>query len=139
MAIRTQSFSQNSGSADSIHKKKQSTPSTDEQIDAALTKIENEPHINDGTWNKFLKKHINFDIGVFNDAPRGVYKVRVKFTVFADGHVGDVKALTKCGYGMEEEVVRAVKKSPDWTPANQNGKNVNAIRIETVTFGVEVL
>lgn len=135
----SQCYSQNTGTVDSITKKHERTQPTDDDIDKAMTKIEAEPQIEAGTWSKFLKKHINYDIGLFNDAPRGVYKVRVKFTVFTDGHVGDGIALTNCGYGMENEVVRALKKSPTWTPATQNGKTVNAIRIQAVTFAVEVL
>jgi hypothetical protein len=38
---------------------------------------------------------------------------------------------------MEDEVVKALKKSPNWEPAKQNGRIVNATRIQTVTFYVD--
>ena len=91
------------------------------------------------SWTEFLKKNINYDIAIFNDAPRGKYKVGVKFTVNQDGHLSDIEALTHFGYGMEREVIHALKHSPNWLPAMQNGKYVNAYRIQNVTFAVDVL
>jgi hypothetical protein len=38
---------------------------------------------------------------------------------------------------MEREVIRALKKSPPWTPAVQNGKPVKAVRIQQVVFDVD--
>jgi protein TonB len=51
-----------------------------------------------------------------------------------NGKLSDIKPLTKYGYGMEEEVVRLMKTSPDWIPAMQNGRNVTAYKKQTVTF-----
>ncbi len=47
-----------------------------------------------------------------------------------------MKAETSFGYGMEEEVIRIIKKGPKWTPASVNGKHVNAYRRQPVTFAV---
>ncbi len=38
--------------------------------------------------------------------------------------------------GMEEEAVRVIKNGPKWTPALQNGRNVNAYRRQPITFQV---
>lgn len=38
---------------------------------------------------------------------------------------------------MEDEVVRIIEKSGNWTPALQNGKAVNAYRKQPVTFVVD--
>ena len=54
-----------------------------------------------------------------------------------DGSISDVRALTKHGYGMEEEAVRVIKKGPAWTPAIQNGRSVNAYRKQPITFQVQ--
>lgn len=96
-----------------------------------------EPDGGKDSWETFLKKNINYDIPTFNEAPPGRYVVKVKFTVFKDGHLGDITPLTKYGYGMERELVHALKKSPDWHPAMQNGVPVNAYRVQTITFIVE--
>jgi protein TonB len=53
------------------------------------------------------------------------------------GNISDVKGLTKHGYGMEEEAIRVIKRGPKWTPAIQNGRNVNAYRKQPVTFVVQ--
>lgn len=44
--------------------------------------------------------------------------------------------LTKYGYGMEQEVIRILKRSPKWIPAKQFGRAVSAYRIQPVTFQV---
>ena len=121
-------------SADSLNKKRDTS-------NTGFTKVEIEasPYGEKNSWQIFLDRNINYDIAAFNEAPTGRYNVKVKFTVFNDGHIGDVIALTKFGYGMEREVIHAIKKSPNWKPALQNGKAVNAYRIQTVTFVVERL
>lgn len=96
-----------------------------------------EPAIDEGVWQKYLSKAIDYDVAAFNDAPRGIYIVKVRFTVFEDGHVGNVVALTRFGYGLEREVVKALKKSPAWHPAIVNGKPVQADHLQTVRFVVD--
>ena len=130
------SYSQHTNAADSANDKQDSLKQADKYM--VFTKVEVESHPEDkNSWQNFLKKNINYDIAAFNEAPIGKYTVKVKFTVFIDGHLGDFIALTKFGYGMEREVIHALKKSPNWTPAFQNGKAVNAYRILPVTFVVE--
>ncbi|MES2851240.1 MAG: energy transducer TonB [Bacteroidota bacterium] len=123
-----QGNAQNPDSTDTVNKKQDSLQHA---------KTDGPPEINNGAWSKFLKKHIDYNVGAFNGAPAGTYKVKVRFIVFTDGHVGDVVALTRHGYGMEDEVIKALKKSPNWQPAKQNGKLVKAIRTQTITFTIE--
>jgi ATP-dependent DNA helicase DinG len=40
-------------------------------------------------------------------------------------------------FGMEEEAIKIIKRGPKWTPALQNGRNVNAYRRQPITFVVE--
>jgi protein TonB len=60
----------------------------------------------------------------------------VQFIVDKEGNISDVKALTNQGYGMEDEAVRVIKKGPNWTPAQQNGRYVKAYRKQPITFVV---
>ena len=62
--------------------------------------------------------------------------VMVQFVVDKEGRVTDIKPLTKFGFGMEEEVIRILKKSPPWIPAIQFGRSVKAYRKQPVTFVV---
>jgi protein TonB len=83
------------------------------------------------------KERLNANAPIDNNAPEGSYTVVVQFIVDKGGNISDVKGLTKHGYGMEEEAIRVIKRGPKWTPAIQNGRNVNAYRKQPVTFVVQ--
>ncbi len=91
----------------------------------------------ESSWRKYLERNLNPSAPVDNGAPEGTYTVYVQFVVSKDGSISDVRALTKHGYGMEEEAVRVIKKGPKWTPAIQNGRQVNAYRKQPITFQVQ--
>lgn len=88
-------------------------------------------------WIQFLQRNLKASVPVKNDAPFGIYQVVVQFVVAEDGTISDIKPLTRFGYGMEEEVVRMLNKSPKWIPAHQFGKKVKAYRRQPVSFSVE--
>jgi len=87
-------------------------------------------------WRRFLERNLNAQVPSDAGAPTGSYTVVVKFIVDKSGAISDVKALSNHGFGMEEEAVRAIKRGPKWTPAIQNGRNVNAYRQQPITFVV---
>jgi protein TonB len=87
-------------------------------------------------WRQFLEQNLNPNVPVDNGAPAGTYTVMIQFVVNKEGLVSNIKALTHYGYGMENEVVRLLRKSPPWVPAIQKGKNVNAYRKQPVTFRI---
>jgi protein TonB len=89
-----------------------------------------------GAWAKFLQKNLDADIPVNNGAPVGTYRVIIRFIVGKDGAASDIQPETSFGYGMEEEAMRAIRKAPKWTPAIQNGRNVNAYKRQPITFVV---
>jgi periplasmic protein TonB len=113
-------------------------PKADEE-DKIFTKVENEAQFPGGqqAWIRYLQKNLNANAPVENGAPPGTYQVIVKFIVSKDGSISDVNAETKHGFGMEEEAVKIIKRGPKWTPALQNGRNVNAYRRQPITFIVE--
>ncbi|MBC7934879.1 MAG: energy transducer TonB [Rhizobacter sp.] len=88
-------------------------------------------------WKNYLIKNLRANVPANNGAPIGAFQVIVRFIVGKDGKVSDVVAETNFGYGMETEVVRIVSKGPNWLPAKQNGKDVNAYRRQPVTFVVQ--
>lgn len=91
----------------------------------------------DAGWRRFLERNLNANAPIDNGAPEGTYTVVVQFIVDKGGNISDVKALSGHGYGMEEEAVRVIKRGPKWTPAIQNGRNVNAYRKQPITFVVQ--
>lgn len=87
-------------------------------------------------WRKFLEKNLDATVPTRKRAPVGVYTVLIQFVVDKEGNITDIKALTKHGYGMEEEVMSLLKTAPRWKPAIQNGGPVKAYRRQPVTFMV---
>ena len=107
--------------------------------DKIFTKVENEAQFPGGqaAWVRYLQKNLNANTPVDNGAPSGTFQVIVKFIVSKDGTISDVQAESKHGFGMEAEAVKIIKRGPKWSPALQNGRNVNAYRRQPITFVVE--
>lgn len=105
----------------------------------AYTKVEVEAGYpgGDEAWKNFLIKTLNSEVPGKNNSPAGYFTVIAKFIVTKNGTVDSITAETTNGFGMEEEVIRVIKKSGSWTPAMQNGKPVNAYRRQPITFLVE--
>jgi len=85
-------------------------------------------------WRKFLESNLKAEVATENGAPAGYYTVMVRFVVAKDGSTSDVTALTKFGYGMEQEVIRIIKKTGNWIPASLDGNPVNSCHHQPVTF-----
>ena len=113
-------------------------PKTNDDENTIFTKVEVEAKFPGGeaAWRRYLQNNLNANAPAENEAPPGSYTVVVKFIVSKDGSISDVGAETKHGYGMEEEAVKIIKKGPKWTPAIQNGRNVNAYQRQPITFVV---
>ena len=91
----------------------------------------------DKAWRRFLELNLDASVPTRYNAPVGVYMVIIQFVVDKEGHITDIKPLTNQGYGMENEVIRLLKKAPRWNPASQSGRQVKAYRKQPVTFMVE--
>ncbi len=104
-----------------------------------FTKVEVEAAFPGGeeAWRNYLKKNLDGNTPVDNGANAGTYTVIVKFVVSRDGSLSDVTCENDPGHGMCKEAVRVIKKTKNWTPAIQNGRNVNAYRRQPITFLVE--
>ncbi len=110
-----------------------------EAEDFIFTKVENEAEFPGGNsaWTRYVQKSLDGFNPAEDGAPPGKYQVIIRFIVSKDGSISDVQAETKLGYGMEERAIQAIKKGPNWKPALQNGRNVNAYRRQPVTYVVE--
>lgn len=94
-----------------------------------------------GNWASFLERNLDGQIPTENGAPAGNYEVLVRFIVNEDGKVSNIEPLTNEGYGMEAEVMRVLKKSPEWNPAVNNkaggeSKPVKSYRMQPINFQV---
>lgn len=113
-------------------------------IDVIKTPVDDGPLVTvdldakfNGDWRRFLERNLVAEVPINNDAPAGRYPVEVKFVVDVEGHVSDIVALTRHGYGMEEEAIRVIRKSARWEPAIFSGRPVKAYRRQMITFIVE--
>ena len=88
-------------------------------------------------WTAYLGENLKSNIPVKKGAPEGTYLVVVRFVVGKDGKVQQATAETNYGFGMEEEALRVINKSPKWQPAIYLGKTLPAYRRQPITFVVE--
>jgi hypothetical protein len=116
----------------------QETPVSD-TTENLFEKVDKEAEFPGGSdgWKKYLQQNLNPNVPVDNSAPAGMYTVMVQFVVNLDGSLADIKPLTKLGYGMEQEVVRILRKSGAWIPAIQHDRPVRAYRKQPVIFMIE--
>jgi periplasmic protein TonB len=87
-------------------------------------------------WSKFLERTLNTEIPIENGAPAGRYTVLVSFLVDKEGNVSEIQALNDPGYGTAAEAIKVIKKSKQWIPAIQNGRNVTYRQKQSITFVV---
>lgn len=104
-----------------------------EEVPQAIQKVEKEAAFKKGDkgWIKYLSKAINADVGI--KSVRGG-KVRVGFTVSKSGKCVDVYLRKSVEFVLDEEAIRVIENSPLWEPAIQDGRIVNAYRIQPLTF-----
>ena len=106
-----------------------------EDEDKVFTKVEIEASFPGGLsgWTKYVTKAINADIDeISEDGNFGTCVVR--FIVDKNGNVSEVEATTMKGTKLAQVAVNAIRKGPKWTPAQQNGRFVNAYRLQPVTL-----
>ncbi len=105
-----------------------------EDPDKVFTKVEIEAQFPGGAaaWTRYVTRAIQSQIDEFTDADYGTCVVR--FIVDKTGTVSDVQATTMKGTKLAEIAVNAIRKGPKWTPAQQNGRFVNAYRLQPVTL-----
>ncbi len=110
-----------------------------EDEDQIFTKVEVEAQFPGGpaAWTRYVTKAIQADIDELQEDQSNSGTCIVKFVVDKTGKVSQVEATTMKGTKLAEIAVNAIRKGPNWTPAIQNGRNVNAYRLQPVTFTIQ--
>ena len=105
-----------------------------EDPDKIFTKVEIEATFPGGlqAWSRYVSRAINAHIDEFSSSDYGTCVVR--FIVDKTGKVSDVQATTMKGSKLAEIAVNAIRNGPNWIPAQQNGRMVNAYRLQPVTL-----
>ena len=83
-------------------------------------------------WTKHLTEAISAEVNKFRKSDYGT--VYIKFIVNKKGEVSDVQATNKTRSRLAKVAVKAIENGPRWNPAVQDGKKVNAFRIQPVTL-----
>lgn len=105
-----------------------------EDPDQIFTKVEIEATFPGGlqAWSRYVSKAIQSHIDEFGESDYGT--VVVRFIVDKTGKVSDVQATSMKGSKLAEVAVNAIRNGPNWVPAQQNGRYVNAYRLQPVTL-----
>jgi periplasmic protein TonB len=114
-------------------------PAKDEEdYDKVFYSVQRTAEFNGGmaAWKKYLERNLNQNAPTDNGAPGGKYTVILSFTVDKNGNISDIAADNDPGYGTKDEAIRVLKKSPQWTPAEQNGRKVIFRHKQSITFVV---
>jgi protein TonB len=92
----------------------------------SISEVDKKPEFNGGVnkFNRFIVS--NFRCG----EQRKFYgKIITEFVVEKDGSLSNFKTINDFGFGSGAEAIRVLKLSPNWLPAEKNGKNVRSIYI----------
>lgn len=95
-------------------------------------------------WKQYLMKTLHPErIADFVKMPRGKKTLKqtviVKFIVSRDGTLKEIAAenYDQVDPYCAAEAIRVIRISPNWIPAFQNGRKVNAYRRQPITFVFE--
>jgi protein TonB len=109
----------------------------DSSDDKIFTKVEVSAHFpgGDKAWGQYLRRYIENNLQALTDDNQSG-TCRVIFIVDKEGNVSNVNAITMRDSKLAEVAVLAIKNGPRWIPAMQNGRPVNAYRVQPVTFTI---
>jgi protein TonB len=110
--------------------------------DRVFTKVEFEAGFpgGDAGWRNFLIDNLKLaKIGKKLKFEKGQKQISetviVKFIVSKDGSISEVTIENEDANPLfKAEAIRVIKASPNWKPAIQNGRKVNAYRRQPITF-----
>jgi TonB family protein len=118
----------------------QSRPAADtsynEDYDKTFTKVEVEAAFPGGSaaWLNFLNTHLVYPKKAVSKKIEGV--VVVQFIVDYEGNVTSFVALTGDPI-LQEAALKAMKQSPNWIPATQNGRKVRSYKKQPIVFKLQ--
>jgi protein TonB len=105
-----------------------------EDEDKIFTKVEIDASFPGGAggWTKYVRNAILANLDEFTESDYGT--CIVKFIVDRTGKVSNVEAITMKGSKLAEVATNIIRKGPKWIPAQQNGRQVNAYRLQPVIY-----
>lgn len=109
----------------------------EEDWDKTFTKVEIESSYPGGAaaWTRYLLKTLRYPQEAQDNEVQGT--VVVQFIVDKGGMVSNVEAISGPSE-LRDEAVRVIKKSGQWTPAVQNGRQVKSYKKQPIVFRLEI-
>ena len=83
-------------------------------------------------WNKYITKQLLLHVKEFKKRDIGTCIIR--FIVDTKGRFKDVQATNMEKTKLAQVAVEAIENGPKWIPAQQDGRFVNAYRLQPVTL-----
>ncbi|AEW01766.1 hypothetical protein A4D02_07115 [Niastella koreensis] len=104
--------------------------------DKTYVKVEREAYFPGGqrAWLSFLQEHLEYPAKAKRKNIQGT--VVVQFIVDKDGTLSYIEAISGPEQ-LRQAAVNVIKKSPNWTPASQNGYNVKSYKKQPVGFALQ--
>jgi protein TonB len=108
----------------------------EEDYDKTFTKVEIESEYPGGAaaWTRYLLKTLRYPQEAQDNEVQGT--VVVQFIVDKNGLVSNVEAISGPSE-LRDEAARVIKKSGQWTPAVQNGRQVKSYKKQPIVFRLE--
>lgn len=83
-------------------------------------------------WNKYITQQLLSHVNEFRKKDIGT--CTIQFIVDSTGVLRDVKAINMKKTRLAKVAVEAIINGPKWIPAQQNGRPVNAYRLQPVSL-----
>lgn len=101
--------------------------------DTTYIKPEVESSFPDGIkgWQNFLNRNLRYPGNAIQQNIQGT--VVLQFVVCTDGTVCDIEAISG-PEELRESAIAALKSTPRWVPATQNGKNVRSYKKQPIVY-----
>ena len=124
----------NSVKSDRVQKELREVPHTLKEEIKIYSSAEQMPQFPGGeaALMKYIQSHIQYPPTAAKNHVQG--RVIVRFVVWKDGSVSEVKVVRSVDKDLDKEAVRVCKTLPKFTPGRQNGKAVDVWYTVPVTF-----
>jgi protein TonB len=115
---------------------KSDTSKTAINADSTFIKVEIESEFPGGLsgWSDFLQQNLTYPRKAVRKEIQGT--VVLQFIVCTDGTVCDIEAISGPDE-LREAAVAALKKTPNWIPAIQDGRNVKSYKKQPIVYRLE--
>lgn len=129
--------------ADALAGAEETVAEPQEEVEAAeaavpVAAVEVKPSFNGGdanSFHKWVQSQLKYPQAALENNESG--KVIVSFVVNKKGKVSDVKVVKSVSPALDEEAVRVIASSPDWTPGSTRiGRKVDVNYTMPVVFAI---